>query len=590
MRFELFVALRYLFARRKQAFIYIISAMSVLGVAIGVAALVVVLGVYNGFTTDIRDKILGANAHIIVSGPLAALTAPPSDADFEKMRGGEAPELSGMAAVLRRINATPGVVGSTPFLYAEGMLSSPRGVKGVVLRGIDPKTAPDVLTMLDNLSSGSVADLNASVEGAPPGVLIGKELAQRLGLVVGSRVNLLSPSGQKTTAGFQPRIRPYKVAGIFQTGMFEYDSSLGFISLAAARDLLGLPSDQISGIEVTVKDVYKADTVAAALQKELGPLASVRTWMDMNANLFAALKLEKIDVFDLYVPIVEDVDYPIAFEDAKELVKKATLPLGEEYQKLLDRAFAERWVDVYENDGKQSGAFSCGVFGVHPYVLMNFAGTLNDAFTLAHELGHSMHSWFSDTTQDYVNHDYRIMVAEVASTVNEVLLTKYLLKTETDEKRRAYILNHFLESFRTTLYRQTLFAEFERKAHDLYAAGQPLTATSLNKVYHDLEATYYDGIGIDADIDPEWSYIPHFYRAFYVYQYATGFSSAVAIAEHILTTGDASGYLKFLTTGGSDYPLEELKIAGVDLTKPDTVRSALRVFDETIDELAKILL
>ena len=299
MRFELFVALRYLFARRKQAFIYIISAMSVLGVAIGVAALVVVLGVYNGFTTDIRDKILGANAHIIVSGPLAALTAPPSDADFEKMRGGEAPELSGMAAVLRRINATPGVVGSTPFLYAEGMLSSPRGVKGVVLRGIDPKTAPDVLTMLDNLSSGSVADLNASVEGAPPGVLIGKELAQRLGLVVGSRVNLLSPSGQKTTAGFQPRIRPYKVAGIFQTGMFEYDSSLGFISLAAARDLLGLPSDQISGIEVTVKDVYKADTVAAALQKELGPLASVRTWMDMNANLFAALKLEKIGMFIL---------------------------------------------------------------------------------------------------------------------------------------------------------------------------------------------------------------------------------------------------------------------------------------------------
>ena len=297
MRFELFVALRYLFARRKQAFIYIISAMSVLGVAIGVAALVVVLGVYNGFTTDIRDKILGANAHIIVSGPLAALTAPPSDADFEKMRGGEAPELSGMAAVLRRINATPGVIGSTPFLYAEGMLSSPRGVKGVVLRGIDPKTAPDVLTMLDNLSSGSVADLNASVEGAPPGVLIGKELAQR-------RVNLLSPSGQKTTAGFQPRIRPYKVAGIFQTGMFEYDSSLGFISLAAARDLLGLPSDQISGIEVTVKDVYKADTVAAALQKELGPLASVRTWMDMNANLFAALKLEKIGMFILLAMVV----------------------------------------------------------------------------------------------------------------------------------------------------------------------------------------------------------------------------------------------------------------------------------------------
>ena len=221
------------------------------------------------------------------------------------MRGGEAPELSGMAAVLRRINATPGVVGSTPFLYAEGMLSSPSGVKGVVLRGIDPKTAPDVLTMLDNLSSGSVAGLNASVEGAPPGVLIGKELAQRLGLVVGSRVNLLSPSGQKTTAGFQPRIRPYKVAGIFQSRACSNTTRRsGSSPLRRRAILLGLPSDQISGIEVTVKDVYKADTVAAALQKELGPLASVRTWMDMNANLFAALKLEKIGMFILLAMVV----------------------------------------------------------------------------------------------------------------------------------------------------------------------------------------------------------------------------------------------------------------------------------------------
>ena len=316
-------------------------------------------------------------------------------------------------------------------------------------------------------------------------------------------------------------------------------------------------------------------------------LPSMRKYLELRRR---AMKLDKIDVFDLYVPIVEDVDYPVSYEEAKELVRKAVAPLGEEYGKLIDRALSERWIDVYENDGKQGGAFSCGVYGVHPYVLLNFAGTLNDAFTLAHELGHSMHSWFSDTTQDYVNHDYRIMVAEVASTVNEVLLTKYLLKTETDPGRRAYILNHFLESFRTTLYRQTLFAEFERKAHELYAAGQPLTASTLNKVYHELEATYYDGIGIDPDIDPEWSYIPHFYREFYVYQYATGFSSAVAIADHILTTGDASGYLRFLTTGGSDYPLEELKIAGVDLTKPDTVRSALRVFDETVDELSRILL
>ena len=301
------------------------------------------------------------------------------------------------------------------------------------------------------------------------------------------------------------------------------------------------------------------------------------------------LGLDEIDVFDLYAPMVEDVDFPVPFENVKALVKGATAPLGQEYQALLDRAFAENWMDVYENEGKRSGAFSMGVFGVHPYVLLNYTNTLDDAFTVAHELGHSMHSFFSDRAQSYPLHDYRIMVAEVASTVNEVLLTKYLLKTETDKRRRAYVLNHFLEGFRTTIFRQTLFAEFERKVHELAAAGTPLTAATLNQVYHELVALYYDGAKADPDIDPEWSYIPHFYRGFYVYQYATGFSSAVAIADRILTTGDASGYLKFLTTGGSDYPLNELKIAGVDLTKPDTVKNALKVFAETVDELEKLL-
>lgn len=239
--------------------------MSVLGVAIGVAMLVMVLGVYNGFATDTRDKILSANIYITASGPLATLATPSSDADLEEMCGGGAPKLSGMAAVFRRISAIPGVVGSTPLPYTEGISSPPRGVKGVILRGIDPKTTPDVLTMLDNLSNGSTAGLNASMEGASSGVLIGRELVRRLGLVAGSRVNLLSSSGQKTTIGFQPRIHPHKVAGIFQTDMFEYDSSFGFISPAMTCDLLGLPSDQISDIEVTVKDVYKANTMAAAL-------------------------------------------------------------------------------------------------------------------------------------------------------------------------------------------------------------------------------------------------------------------------------------------------------------------------------------
>ena len=302
-----------------------------------------------------------------------------------------------------------------------------------------------------------------------------------------------------------------------------------------------------------------------------------------------ALGLDELSTYDLYCPIVGDLDMKVEYEQGKELVKKATAPLGEGYAALLDRAYSEHWIDVYENKGKTTGAFSCGVFGVHPYVLLNYTDTLDDAFTLAHELGHAMHSYYSSEAQDYVNHDYKIMVAEVASTVNEVLLTKYLLSVETDKKRRAYILNNFLESFRTTIFRQTLFAEFERIAHDMYQAGTPLTAQTLSEAYQKLNELYYEGATVGELHKYEWALIPHFYNAFYVYQYATGFSSAVAIANHIYETGDASDYLAFLKTGGSDYPLEELKIAGVDLTKPDTVKNAMKVFAECLDEFEQLL-
>ena len=282
--FELFIALRYLFSRRKQTFIYIISLMSIFGVALGVGALVVVLGVYNGFTTDIRDKILGANAHVIV------MTHVPG-------------KLDNHAQALKTILETPGVTGATPFLYTEVMLSAPGGVKGLVLRGIDPASAPDVLQILSHMTAGRVEDLDG-VEGEIPGVIVGQELAKRLGLSVGSRVNLLSASGQKTSTGFAPRIRPFEVTGIFKTGMFEYDSSLGFVSLPAARQVLGLPEGRISGIEVTVKDVYAADKVAAQLSSELGRPFYARHWMEMNANLFAALKLEKVGMFILLAMVV----------------------------------------------------------------------------------------------------------------------------------------------------------------------------------------------------------------------------------------------------------------------------------------------
>jgi lipoprotein-releasing system permease protein len=299
MSFELFVALRYLFARRRQTFISVISVTSILGVALGVASLIVVLGVMNGFTTDLRDKILGANAHgIVMSADRTGLS--------------DAPHL------IDKIRQVDGVRGATPFIYSEVMLSTPHGVKGLVLRGIDPQTAPSVLGILSNMTKGDVADLapRATPEGAasagaagaasgPPGVIIGDELAQRLGVVVGSRVNLLSPAGQKTSAGFAPRIRPFIVVGVFSTGMFEYDSSLGFVSLDAARDVLGLPEGAISGVELAVADVYKADEVAERVTRAVGgyPLYT-RHWMEMNANLFAALKLEKTAMAVILVLIV----------------------------------------------------------------------------------------------------------------------------------------------------------------------------------------------------------------------------------------------------------------------------------------------
>lgn len=317
-----------------------------------------------------------------------------------------------------------------------------------------------------------------------------------------------------------------------------------------------------------------------------GGLPIMERYLKLRKKL---LGLDELNMYDLYCPIVSDVKWEMSLEESKELVKKATVPLGADYAKLLDHAFQERWMDIYENKGKTTGAFSSGVYGVHPYVLLNFSSRLDDAFTMVHELGHSMHSFLSDANQDFANHDYRIMVAEVASTVNEVLLTKYLLKSETDRKRRAYVLNHFLEGFRTTVFRQTLFAEFEREAHDLYQRGNALTADSLSKVYRRLNEQYYVGVKVNELQDYEWARIPHFYNAFYVYQYATGFCSAVAIADNILKTGDAGNYLKFLTTGGSMYPLDELKIAGIDLTKPDTVANALKIFGETLDEFETLM-
>ncbi len=290
--FELFVALRYLFSRRKQTFIYIISIMSILGVALGVGALVVVFGVYNGFSTDLRDKILGANAHAMVMSYIPGT-------------------LDDSETIIEKVLSRPGIVGATPFLYNEVMLSAPSGVKGLILRGIDPKTAPQVISVLRNMREGSVADLEPKdvdpKDGSPvgpQGIVIGNELAKRLGLQLGSRVNLLTASGEATAKGFTPRIRPFIVVGVFKTGMYEYDASLAFVSLPAARHLLGLPKGRITGIELAVEDLYTADKVAEDVATFLGSPFYVRQWMEMNANLFAALQLEKVGMFILLSMVV----------------------------------------------------------------------------------------------------------------------------------------------------------------------------------------------------------------------------------------------------------------------------------------------
>ena len=303
------------------------------------------------------------------------------------------------------------------------------------------------------------------------------------------------------------------------------------------------------------------------------------------------LKLDKMYPYDLYVPVVEDAEMQLDYDDAYKLVMEGLSPLGEEYVGLLKKAYDDRWIDVYEKKGKRSGAYSAGVFDTHPFVLLNYQKTTHDVFTIAHEMGHSIHTYFSNKTQPYAKADYRIFVAEVASTVNEVLLVKYLLKTASDQKLKKYLLSYLLEMIRTTLFRQTQFAEFEEYSHQTLEKGEPLTKDGMCKKYAELNHKYYgDAVERDGDIQYEWARIPHFYRAFYVYKYATGIISALAIAERILTEGDnaVKDYFKFLSSGGSDGPVELLKIAGVDLTKDGPFNSAFKVFKDVLEEFKSL--
>ncbi|MCT9856633.1 oligoendopeptidase F [Priestia megaterium] len=304
------------------------------------------------------------------------------------------------------------------------------------------------------------------------------------------------------------------------------------------------------------------------------------------------LGIEELHMYDLYTPLVKDVKMEVTYEEAKDYILKGLKPLGEDYLNVLKEGFENRWVDVHENKGKRSGAYSSGTYGTNPYILMNWQDNVNNLFTLAHEFGHSVHSYYTRKTQPYPYGDYSIFVAEVASTCNEALLNDYLLKTIDDEKQRLYLLNHYLEGFRGTVFRQTMFAEFEHDVHVRAQNGEPLTPELLTKLYYDLNKKYFgDNLVIDEEIGLEWARIPHFYYNYYVYQYATGFSAAAALSKQILEEGDAAveRYVGFLKSGSSDYPIEVLKKAGVDMTTSRPIEEALAVFEEKLTEMERLL-
>lgn len=347
---------------------------------------------------------------------------------------------------------------------------------------------------------------------------------------------------------------------------------------------------------------YSSNLEAAVDANNVSPEVYENLVKTVNANLdklhaYVSLRkkclgVDELHMYDIYTPMISDVAKKVTYKEAQETICKALAVLGDDYVELLKEGFANRWIDVYENKGKQGGAYSATAYGCHPYMLLNYNDTFDDMFTTAHEMGHSMHSHYSNSAQPYIYSNYKIFVAEVASTCNEILLLEYLLKNCTDKKERAYLLNHYLDSFKGTVYRQTQFAEFEKITNEMVENGDSLNAENLSTIYKDINERYYGPDMIsDPEIAYEWARIPHFYYNFYVYQYATSFCAAVAIAEMILTEGEpaVARYKKFLSSGCTDAPVELLKIAGVDLTTPAPIEAALAKMGEIVKELEELI-
>ena len=367
-----------------------------------------------------------------------------------------------------------------------------------------------------------------------------------------------------------------------------YEAFSGHINTIAATYSTAVRKDifyaKARGYESARNKALFADNVPPAVYTDLIDTVheNLGTMYDYLRLRGRALGIKNLEMYDVYAPLVPEVDAQYTYEQAQDIVLEALGALGEDYTGMLRRAYADGWIDVYETPGKRSGAYSWGVYGTHPYVLLNHRSDLDSVFTLAHELGHAMHTFYSDGAQPYAKAGYAIFVAEVASTVNEILLTKHLLRTVSDPALKKYVLNHYIDQFRTTVLRQTMFAEFEMQAHARAERGEALTVEALNGLYFDLNRLYYGKeMGDDPTIQYEWARIPHFYTAFYVYKYATGFSCASAIVRKLETEpGMLAQYKAFLQAGGSDYPMEILKKAGIDVS--EAVRLCMQEFADAL--------
>ena len=362
-------------------------------------------------------------------------------------------------------------------------------------------------------------------------------------------------------------------------------------------------TSQVKNLQFFSSSRKYASSLEAALAENEIPVEVYNNLIDAVHQNFPAfykyvdlrkrvMGLDELHFWDVYTPLVDDVDMKFTYEEACDLIIKALAPMGEEYVSLVKKGLESRWVDVYETPGKRSGAYSAGGKGMNPVMLLNFQGGLDDVYTLIHEMGHSLHTYFSSHNQEITYSDYSIFVAEVASTCNEALLSHYLLEHETDPARHAYILNHFLEGFRGTIYRQCMFAEFERDISQMNADGVALNAEVLSERYGKLCAEYFGpGIELDEEIKLEWSRIPHFYYNFYVYQYCIGFSAAIALSQRILSEGEPAvkDYIGYLSGGCSKTPIELLRGAGVDMATPDPINAALKYFGELVDQLEQEL-